>query len=137
MDTNFGSSPFDTEHETNDQQENIVEYEPTSQPEIYRPPPPKVLKTVWGTPAKQPAVNDEEPEIIRKYFTEKENHKPIPEISRNPENSQENPSQHSLETPENNTEIDAQEAEEIVNTRREKYHLRPNPNPYYSGSCRH
>ena len=29
-DTNFGSGPFDSEHESNDQQEDIVEYEPTS-----------------------------------------------------------------------------------------------------------
>ena len=54
-DTNFGLSPFDTEHETNGQKEDIVEYEPTSQPEIYCPPSPEI-----------PAVNNEEPQIIRK-----------------------------------------------------------------------
>ena len=30
--------PFVAEHETNDKQEDAVEIEPTSQPEIYRPP---------------------------------------------------------------------------------------------------
>ena len=45
-DTNFVSSPFDSEHETNDQQEDIVEYEPTPQPEIYRPPPKKFRRTL-------------------------------------------------------------------------------------------
>ena len=37
-DTNFGTSPFDVELKNCDQQEETVEYEPTSQPEIYRPP---------------------------------------------------------------------------------------------------
>ena len=37
-DTNFGASPFDAEHESHEQQNDIVDYEPTSQPEIYRPP---------------------------------------------------------------------------------------------------
>ena len=48
-DTNFGTSPFDSEHGTNDQHEDIVEYEPTSQPELYRPPFTKFLKTVGGS----------------------------------------------------------------------------------------
>ena len=37
-DTNFGSSPFDVTLENCDQQEDTVEYEPTSQLETYRPP---------------------------------------------------------------------------------------------------
>ena len=32
-DTNFGSSPFDAEHEINNQQDDTVEYEPTPQHE--------------------------------------------------------------------------------------------------------
>ena len=48
-DTNFRSSPFDTEHETNDQQEDVVEYEPTSQPSIYHPPSTKNSQNSWGT----------------------------------------------------------------------------------------
>ena len=46
--TNFGSSPFDTEHETKGQQEDIVEYEPTSQPEIYRPTSHKNSQSTGG-----------------------------------------------------------------------------------------
>ena len=57
-DTNFGSSPFDTDHEIN---EDMVEYEPASQPGINRPPSPIILKTLGGTPAEQSAVTDKEP----------------------------------------------------------------------------
>ena len=48
-DTYFGSSPFDSEHETNDQQEDIVEYEPASQPEVYRPPSPEISPNSGGS----------------------------------------------------------------------------------------
>ena len=34
----FGPSPFDAELENCDQQEDTVEYEPTSEPAIYRLP---------------------------------------------------------------------------------------------------
>ena len=107
-DTNFGSSPFDSEHETIDQQEDIVEYEPASQPEIYRPPSPEISQNSGGTPAEQPAVTDKEPQTITKEPTENENHEPIPETSRNPEISQDTPTQNSLKTPEITPENDAQ-----------------------------
>ena len=136
-DTNFGSSPFDSEHETNDQQEDIVEYEPASQPEIYRPSSPEISQNSGGIPAEQPAVTDEEPQIITKELTEIENHEPIPETSRNPEISQDTPTQNSPKTPENNPEIDAEKTEKSVNKRGEKYNLRPNPNPNYSDSYRY
>ena len=136
-DTNFGSSPFDTDHEINDQQEDMVEYEPASQPGINRPPSPDNSQNSGGTPAEQPAVTDKEPQIIDKTITRNENQEPIPEISRNPETSQETPTQNSPKTPENNPEIDAQETQKTVNTRGEKYNLRPNPNPNYSDSYRY
>ena len=65
-------------------------------------------------------MNDEEAQTIKKNPTENENHEPIPGTSRNPENPQEILSQNPPETPEINPEIDAQEAEETVNTRSEK-----------------
>ena len=135
--SNFGSSPFDPDHESCDQQEELVEYEPTSQPKVYQPPSLDNLKNSGGIPAGQPAVNDKEPQITGKTTPENENHEPIPETSRNPEDIQEIPTQNSPKTPENNSENDAQEAEEIVNTRGEKYNLRPNPNPNYSDSYRY
>ena len=136
-DTNLGSSPFDSEHETNDHQEDIVEYEPTSQPEIYHPPSPEISQNSGRIPAEQLAVTDEEPQINTKELTGNGNHEPVPEISRTPENSQDTPTQTSPKTPENNPEIDAQETEKTVNTRGEKYNLRPNPNPNYSDSYRY
>ena len=54
-------------------------------------------------------MTDEEPQIITNELTENENHEPIPETSRNPEISQDTPTQKSPKTPENNSEIDAQE----------------------------
>ena len=78
--TNFGSSPFDTDHEINDQQEGMVEYELTSQPGINRPPSPDNSQNSGGTPAEQPAVTDKEPQIIDKTITGNENQEPLPEI---------------------------------------------------------
>ena len=98
-DTNFGSSPFDSEHETNDQQKDIVVYEPASQPEVYRPPSPEISQNSGGIPAEQPAVTDEEPRIITKKLTENENNEPFPENSRNPEISQDTPAQNSPKPP--------------------------------------
>ena len=114
-----------------------MEYEPTSQPKGYHPPSLDNLKNSGGIPAGQPAVNDKEPQITEKTTPENENHEPIPETSRNPEDIQEIPTRNSPKTPEINPENDAQEAEEIVNTRGEKYNLRPNPNPNYSDSYRY
>ena len=65
-DTNFESSPFDPEPENCDQQEDTVEYEPTSQPEIYLPPARDNFENSEGFPAEQPAVNEEEPRITEK-----------------------------------------------------------------------
>ena len=112
-----------------------MEYEPASQPEIYRPPSPEISQNSGGITAEQPAVTAEEPQIITKELTENENHELIPETSRNPEISQDTPTQNSPKTPENKPEIDAQKTEKTVNTRCEKYNLRPNPN--YSDSYRY
>ena len=57
-------------------------------------------------------MTDEEPQIITKELTENENHEPTPETSRNPEISQDTPTQNSPKTPENNPEIDAQKKQE-------------------------
>ena len=86
-DTNFGGSPFDSEQETHDQQDDIVEYEPTPQLEIYRRPARDNFKNSGGSPAEQPAVNDEEPQIIEKTPSDAENHESIPEIQKLPKNS--------------------------------------------------
>ena len=56
-DTSFGSCPFDATLENCDQQEETVEDEPTSQPEIYRPADDNNFETSGGIPAEQPAAN--------------------------------------------------------------------------------
>ena len=99
-------------------------------------PPSIIQKNSGGIPAGQPAANDTEPQITEKTSSENENHEPIPETSRNPEDIRENPTQNSPKTPEINPENDAQ-IEETINTRGEKYNLRPNPNPNYSDSYRY
>ena len=111
-DTNFGGSPFDSE--THDQQDDIVEDEPTSQPEIYRPPARDNFKNSGGTPAEQPAVKDEEPQILENAPSDGENHESVPKNSRNPETSQETLTQNPPKTPENNPESDAQDTEVII-----------------------
>ena len=72
-------------------------------------------------------MNDEKHQLIETIPTENEHHEPKLETFRNPEISQDTTNQISPKTPENNPEIGAQEAEEIVETRSEKYNLRPNP----------
>ena len=47
--SNFGSSPFDPDHENCDQQEDTVEYESTSQPKLYRPPSLENSKNSGGS----------------------------------------------------------------------------------------
>ena len=81
-------------------------------------------------------MNDEEPQILGKTPSDAENHESIPENSRKPETSRKFPSQNSPESSENNPEGDAQDTE-VINTRGEKYNLRPNPNPNYSDSYRY
>ena len=82
-------------------------------------------------------MTDEEPQIITEELTENENHEPITKTSRNPEISQDTPTQISLKTPKNSPGNDAQETEKTVNTRGEKYNLRPNPNLNCSDSYRY
>ena len=133
-DINFGSSPFDPDHENCDHQEDTVEYEPTSQPKIYHL---DNSKNSGGSQQENLLRTSKNLKQLKKTSSENENHEPIPETSRNTEDIQENPTQNSPKTPKINPENDAQEAEETVNTRGEKYNLRPNPNPNYSDSYRY
>ena len=93
-------------------------------------PPPNFQKVVGGGPVEQSTepeeenhddiqqeIQDETPEVSQK--TPKEN-TPETQIQKTPENSQNTPSQ-----------------EQPINTRGEKYNLRPNPNPNYSDSYRY
>ena len=82
-----------------------MEYEPTSQPKIYHHPSLDNSRNNGGIPARQPAVNDKEPQITENTSSANENHEPIPETSRNPEDIQENPTQNSQKLPKSTQEM--------------------------------
>ena len=61
--------------------------------------------------------------MFEKNPTENKNHDLIPKTPRTPEILLGTPTQSSSQTPENNPENHAEETEEIINTRSEKYNL--------------
>ena len=128
--TKFGPNPFEDSPPDHTQNTDDIEYIPVEVPENNHPPSPKFPKRSGGSPVEQSTepeeenhddiqqeIQDEEPEVSQK--TPKEN---TPEIQTQitPENSENTPLQ-----------------EEPINTRGEKYNLRPNPNPNYSDSYRY
>ena len=128
--TNFGPNPFeesppDYTHNTDD-----IEYVPVEVPENNPPPSPKIPKNSGGSPVEQPTEREEE------------NHNEIQQEIQDgdTEISQKTPKDNTPErqtqkTPENPQHTPLQE--EPINTRSEKYNLRPNPNPNYSDSYRY
>ena len=66
-----------------DQQENAVEYEPTSQPELYRPHSPENFKNSGRTAAEQPSVNNEKPQMFGQNPSENKNHEPYQKLQKN------------------------------------------------------
>ena len=140
-DTNFGPNPFElTPPNYNSNEEH--DEDPNAQPIQNHPPTRNNLKTSGGIPADQPAVteitqpNDNPtPETSEPLQNEE-----VSEIAPNPGNTPKTPentngetsnSQKTQNTPKNFSKPDA------VNTRGEKYNLRPNPNPNFSDSYRY
>ena len=131
--TNFGSNPFDdgpsdSLHNTED-----TEYIPIQLPDDNRPPSPGSSKNSGGSPVEQTTDPDQNHEIhvdeIPQQISEddqntqksqKDTNIPPNDPQKNPEKTQNTPLQ-----------------EEPINTRGEKYNLRPNPNPNYSDSYRY
>ena len=68
----------------------------------------------WGIPAEQPAVNYKEPQTSAENFSENENFELIPENSRNPEISQDNPTQNLPKTPENIQKVMPKKQKKLV-----------------------
>ena len=68
-------------------------------------------------------MNDDQPQMFVKNPTENKNNELILETPRTPEDLLDTPTQSSSQTPENNPENLAEETEEIINTRSEKYNL--------------
>ena len=127
--TNFASSPFDDDPVENSHNNDDAEYTPIQIPDENRPPSSSSSKNNGGSPVEQTT----EPEKETNNETLQETH----------DDEVENPQKDRNITP----EIDAQNTPEIpenipsqeepINTRGEKYNLRPNPNPNYSDSYRY
>ena len=127
--TNFGSSPFDDDPVENSQNNDDAEYTPIQIPDENRPPSPSSSKNSGGSPVEQTTEPEKE--------TNNEN------LQETHDDEVENPQKDRNITP----EIDARNTPEIpenipsqeepINTRGEKYNLRPNPNPNYSDIFRY
>ena len=129
--TNFGSNPFDDGPSERLQNTEDTEYIPIQLPDDNHPPSPGSSKNGGGSPVEQttepnenhenesPQQSGEDAQITQKTQKDIENSS-VNDIQNTPENSRKTPLQ-----------------EEPINTRGEKYNLRPNPNPNYSDSYRY
>ena len=140
--TNFGPNPFEeSPHESTLNTDNI-EYVPIEIPEQNRPPSPNSSKNSGGSPVEQTTA----PEVENRNITPQEIPDDTPIIEethknknntteiKTPENTQNVP-KNTQKSPETSQNTPSQE--EPINTRGEKYNLRPNPNPNYSDSYRY
>ena len=136
--TNFGSNPFDDGPSERLQNTEDTEYIPIQIPDDNHPPSPGSSKISGGSPVEQtnepngnhesesPRQSDEDDQTTQKAQKGTKNSSEN-DIRSTPENSQ--------KTQENSQNTPLQE--EPINTRGEKYNLRPNPNPNYSDSYRY
>ena len=133
--TNFGPNPFEDNPPEYSQNIEDIEYLPITSPENNHPPSLEISKNSGGSPVEQTTEqdqnhenhDDETPQQVNEendnntQKTQKDtNTSTDNDIQKTPENSQNTPSQ-----------------EEPINTRGEKYNLRPNPNPNYSDTYRY
>ena len=129
--TNFGSNPFDEGISECPQNTEDTEYTPIQIPDDYHPPSPGTSKNSGGSPVEQTTEPNENHENEKSQQngqddnntqkTQKDTNISIDDdTQKTPENSQNTPLQ-----------------EEPINTRGEKYNLRPNPNPNYSDTYRY
>ena len=130
--TNFGSSPFDDDPVEYSQNNDDTEYIPIQTPDDNRPPSPGSSKNSGGSPVEQTT----EPERETSNGNTQETHDHVTDY---PQKTQKDRNitpeidiQRTPEIPEN-TPLQ----EEPINTRGEKYNLRPNPNPNYSDTYRY
>ena len=128
--TNFGTNPFEDGPSEFSQDTEDAEYTPIQKLDDNHPPSPGSSKNSGGSPVEQTTEpNDNHENEIPQHTSEDDqntqktqiesNNASVDNIKKNPENSQNTPLQ-----------------EEPINTRGEKYNLRPNPNPNYSDSYR-
>ena len=130
--TNFGSSPFDDDPVEYSQNNDDTEYIPIQTPDDNRPPSPGSSKNSGGSPVEQTT----EPERETSNGNTQETHDHVTDYPQKTQRDRnitpEIDIQRTPEIPEN-TPLQ----EEPINTRGEKYNLRPNPNPNYSDTYRY
>ena len=129
--TNFGSNPFDdgpSEYSLNTED---TEYIPIQMPEENRPPSPGSSKNSGGSPVEQTTepVENHENEIPQQII---EDDQSTQKTQKDANNSIDDDTQKTPENPQNTPS-----QEEPINTRGDRYNLRPNPNPNYSDTYRY
>ena len=132
--TNFGTNPFEDGPSEFSQNTDDAEYAPIQIPENNHPPSPESSKNGGGSPVEQTTEPDQnydnhENEILQHISDDDEN---TQKTQKEPNISSVDDTQ---KTPENFQNTPMQE--KPLNTRGEKYNLRPNPNPNYSDSYRY
>ena len=129
--TNFGTNPFEDGPSEFSQDTDNAEYAPIQIPDDNHPPSPESSKNGGGSPVEQTTEPERENnENLREtHDDEIEN----PQKTQNDKNN--TPQIDTQKIPENPENTPLQE--EPINTRGEKYNLRPNPNPNYSDSYRY
>ena len=129
--TNFGSNPFDdgpSEYSLNTED---TEYIPIQIPEENRPPSPGSSKNSGGSPVEQTTepVENHENEIPQQTI---EDDQSTQKTQKDANNSLDDDTQKTPENPQNTPS-----QEQPINTRGDRYNLRPNPNPNYSDTYRY
>ena len=136
--TNFGSNPFDEGISECPQNTEDTEYTPIQIPDDYHPPSPGTSKNSGGSPVEQttePNENHENGNPQQSGQDDRNTPKTQKDIGNSSENDIQNTPENSQKIPENPQNTPLQE--EPINTRGEKYNLRPNPNPNFSDSYRY
>ena len=132
--TNFGSNPFEDGPSEYSEDTEETEYTPIQIPNDNRPPSPGSSKNSGGSPVEQTTEPDQN---CDNHENEIPQH--ISEDDQNTQKTQKEPNNSSVDNTQKTLE-DSQNTplqEEPINTRGEKYNLRPNPNPNYSDSYRY
>ena len=124
--TNFGPNPFEDSPPDHTKNTDDIEYAA----ETNHPPSFEFPKNSGGSPVEQSTEREEENyDEIQQEIQDNDT-----EITqKNPKES--TPDTQTQNTPENSQNTPLQE--ESINTRGEKYNLRPNPNPNFSDSYRY
>ena len=131
--TNFGPNPFEDNPPEYPQNTDDMEYLPITVPENNHPPSRGISKNSGGSPVEQTTEPDQNHENQADEIPQQSNDDNNTQKTRkDANNATDNDNQ---KTPENSQNTPLQE--EPINTRSEKYNLRPNPNPNYSDSFRY